>query len=112
MTKREFYVAITNGEMNEEIMEQASHYLEKLDAELEKRRNTRTKKQEENELLKNDIVEKLTAEPQTATVIGELFEISTQKASALLRQLVDDGRAIKEDVKISGKGTQKAYTKA
>ena len=37
--------------------------------------------------------------------------MSVQKASGLLRRLVEDGKAEKTDIKIKGKGSQKAYTK-
>ena len=35
--------------------------------------------------------------------------ISVQKASALARLAVKDGRAVSEDVKVTGKGMQKGY---
>ena len=109
MTKREFYVAIANGEMNDEIKATAAEYIAKMDEANEKRKNTLSKKQEENEAIKTEILEHLDTEPKTATTIGELMGISTQKASALLRQLVNDGKATATEVKIPKKGTQKAY---
>ena len=110
MTKREFLETIVSGTMNDEVVEKATEMLEKLDAENEKRRNRVSKKALENEPIKEKIVEVLGDEPKTATVIGEEVGISTQKASALLRQLVMDGKAEKSDVKVTGKGTQKGYT--
>ena len=109
MTKREFYVAIANGEMNEEVKAAAAEYIVKMDEANEKRKNTVSKKQEENEVIKVSIMEHLDTEAKTATTIGELMGISTQKASALLRQLVNDGRASATEVKIPKKGTQKGY---
>ena len=111
MTKREFYVAIANGEMNDEVKAAAAEYIVKMDEANEKRKNTVSKKQEENEVIKVSIMEHLDTEAKTATTIGELMGISTQKASALLRQLVNDGRASATEVKITGKGKQKGYTK-
>ena len=110
MTKREFYVAIANGEMTDELKKLAAEYIEKMDAANEERKNKMTKKQKENEALKATILETLTDEPQTATTVGEKVEISTQKASALLRQLVADGMASVTEVKVTGKGKQKGYT--
>ena len=52
-----------------------------------------TAKQEENEVLKTRILDTLTAEDKAFTV-GELikvFEVSSQKMSALLTQMVKDG---------------------
>lgn len=111
MTKREFYNAIANGQMNDEVKATAEEYLVKMDEALEKRKNTMTKKQEENEAVKVEILGHLDTEPKTATTIGELVGISTQKALALLRQLVNDGKATATEVKITGKGKRKAYVK-
>ena len=111
MTKREFYVAIANGEMNDEVKATATEYIAKMDEANEKRKHTLSKKQEENEAIKAVIMEHVDAEAKTATTIGELVGISTQKASALLRQLVNDGKATATEVKITGKGKQKAYVK-
>lgn len=111
MTKREFYVAIANGEMNDEVKATAAEYIAKMDEANEKRKSTLSKKQEENEAVKVEMLTHLDTEPKTATTIGELMGISTQKASALLRQLVNDGKATATEVKITGKGKQKGYTK-
>ena len=109
MTKREFYVALTNGTMNDEIKAFAADQIAKLDHTNETRRNKLSKKQLENEGVKGEILNHLGADAKTATVIGEEMEISTQKASALLRQLVADGKASVIDVKVTGKGIQKGY---
>lgn len=110
MTKREFYGFVAEGTVNDEVMAKAEELIEKLDAENEKRKNRVSKKALENEPIKDAIVAVLTDEPKTATEIGEEVEISTQKASALLRQLVEAGKANKTDIKVKGKGTQKGYT--
>ena len=89
----------------------AEEYIAKMDEANEKRKNTLSKKQEENEAIKVEILTHLDAEAKTATTIGELMGISTQKASALLRQLVNDGKATATEVKIPKKGTQKGYVK-
>lgn len=111
MTKREFYVAIANGEMNDEVKATAAEYIAKMDEANEKHKNTLSKKQEENEAIKVEILGHLDTEAKTATTVGELMGISTQKASALLRQLVNDGKATATEVKIPKKGTQKGYVK-
>ena len=110
MTKRDFYVSVANGTINEEVIEKANELIEKMDAENEKRKNRVSKKALENEPVKEAILGVLTDEPKTATVIGEEVSISTQKASALLRQLVEAGSVAKTDIKVTGKGVQKGYT--
>lgn len=111
MTKREFYTAIMKGEIDEQVKLFATEELEKMDAVNEKRRNTLSKKAQENQPLLQQITnEILTEEPKTATDVAAILEVSVQKASGLLRRLVEDGKAVKVDVKIKGKGTQKGYT--
>ena len=111
MTKREFYTAIMNGEIDEQVKLFASEELEKMDAANEKRRNTLSKKAQENlPLLQKITDEILTDEPKTATDVAAILKVSVQKASGLLRRLVEEGKAVKVDVKIKGKGTQKGYT--
>lgn len=111
MTKREFYTAIMNGEIDEQVKLFASEELEKMDAANEKRRNTLSKKAQENlPLLQKITDEILTDEPKTATDVAAVLEVSVQKASGLLRRLVKEGKAVKVDVKIKDKGTQKGYT--
>lgn len=111
MTKREFYTAIMNGEIDEQVKLFAAEELEKMDAANEKRRNTLSKKAQENQPLLQQITDEiLSEEPKTATDVAAVLEVSVQKASGLLRRLVEDGKAVKVDVKIKGKGTQKGYT--
>lgn len=112
MTKREFYTAIMNGEIDEQVKLFAATELEKMDAANEKRRNTLSKKAQENlplfEKIMNEILDD---EPKTATDVATVLEVSVQKANGLLRRLADEGKINKVDVKIKGKGTQKAYSK-
>lgn len=108
-TKREMLNVIANGTMNEEVMAWAEAEIAKMDHANELRRNKVSKKAKENAAVIEAIVAALTEEAQTASMIGAQVGISTQKASALLRQIVEAGRATKVDVKIKGKGTQKGY---
>ena len=110
MTKREFYVAISNGEMTDELMAMATSEIEKMDAANEKRKEKTSKKAEENQPLIDRIVnEILTSEPQTATDIAAAIELSVQKTSALCRAAVAQGKAVQSEVKVPKKGNQKAY---
>jgi predicted HTH transcriptional regulator len=111
MTNREFLTAIANAEnISEELKVEATARIEKLDATNEARKNKPSKKALENAPIMEQIVnEILTSEAQTTSAIAETAGISPQKASALLRQLVAEGKATVTDVKIPKKGTQKAY---
>lgn len=113
MTNREFYNAIINGEMNDEILGFAKAAVEKLDARNAKRAATPSKAQKENEPIKEAIIGVLANEGvHTASTVGAALEISTSKASALLRQLVADGKVNKTpDVKVDKRKTS-VYTLA
>ena len=113
MTNREFFTNIINGTITEDTVESAKAAIAKMDAANEARKNQPSKAALENApLLEKLETEILTDEPQTATAIGEIMGISTQKASSLLRQLVACGKAESHDEKVKGKGTVKVYTAA
>lgn len=107
MTNRDMFTAIVNGEVTEEVIAKAHEELDKLDARNAKRRETVSKKALENAPIIEAIKDVLSDTPQTASEIAEKVEISTQKASALLKQI--DGLTV-SDVKVKGKGTRKAYS--
>lgn len=112
MTNREFLNAIaTNETLPTEIVEHATAALAKMDAANEARKNKPSKKATENAPIMEQIAtEVLGTEVVTATTVAETVGISVQKASALLRALVAEGRANVTDVKVAGKGTMKGYT--
>lgn len=112
MTNREFFTAVIESAISDEMTSFATKALEKLDATNEKRRNTPSKKTLENAPIIAAIKEALTNEVQTASEIAEKVEISVQKASSLLRQIVAEGFATSTDVKVKGKGAQKGYALA
>ena len=117
MTKREFLnevIAVIDGtsEVNVlELKEFAKAEIVKLDKRNANRSSKPTKTQIENEPIKDKILEVLsTGERMVASAIAERLEISTQKVSALCRQLVESKKLKVEDVKIPKKGKQKAYS--
>lgn len=113
MTKREFYVAISNGEMNDELMAMATAEIEKMDTANEKRKGVQSKKAAENQPIIDRIVtEILSNEPMTATDVAAILELSVQKTSSLCRAAVAQGKAVQSETKVKGKGTQKTYTLA
>lgn len=109
MTKREMFEAIVNGNVTEEVITMAQNEIAKMDERNARRKNTPSKTALANEPIKAHIVEVLTDTPQSASEIAEKVEISTQKASALLRQI--DGLTVTE-VKIKGRGKVKGYALA
>ena len=112
MTKREFLNAIVNGEINEDIKTFAEEELEKLDAANAKRREQSSKKRAENQPLLDKIYDEILGdEPKTASEVAEVIETSVQKASSLLRTLVDEGKAESTEIKVPKRGKCKGYTK-
>ena len=116
MTKREFLnevIAVIDGTSEIDVLELkefAKAEIVKLDERNANRSSKPTKTQIENEPIKEKILEVLsTGERMVASAIAERLEISTQKASALCRQLVESKKLKVEDVKIPKKGKQKAY---
>ena len=114
MTNREFLTAVANLEnVAEDIKAYAEERLAKLDATNEARKNKPSKKATENAPIMEQIAtEVLGTEAMTAASVAEAVGISVQKASALLRALVAEGKAVAADSKVPGKGTCKVYTLA
>ena len=112
MTNREFLTAVSTNAITEDVIAHAAAQLVKMDEANEKRKNKPSKTAETNAPILENITGILTAEPQTATDIAGLVGISTQKASALLRQLVASGVAVQSEVKAPKRGVVKAYALA
>lgn len=98
-TKREMFAEIRERVLdNAEMVEWIDRQVELLDR---KRTSTKpTKTQRENEVIKEQIMGVLSEEPMTATEVMNALEgdFKVQKVSALLKQLVDSKRAIKDIV--------------
>lgn len=118
MTNRDFYTAILNANVEDELKAFAQDALQKLDHTNELRRAHMAEKNAEKEAargpIREAILECVTAEPKTATMlIAEAgVEIKPQAIPSLLRGLVEDGTLTKVPVKIKGKGTQVGYARA
>jgi hypothetical protein len=112
MTEREFLTKVMamNG-VAKDVADYAAEGIAKLDARNDKRKNTQTKSQKENEQYKTQICDLLAANgAMVASEIGTAMGVATQKASALCGLLVKDGKVTVADVKVKGKGTVKQYT--
>ena len=117
MTSRDFFTAIVADEtISADLRDYATEQIAKLDAKNAKRSSKPSKTQVANEPIKTAIIEYLSANGQSvsseiATVLStEESPVTTQKVSALCRQLVADGLLSVADVKIPKKGAVKAYS--
>ena len=112
MTRRDFFSLIAGNEnLAPELREYAAAAITKMDATNTARREKPSKAALENAPLIAQIVEMLDGEPKTATDLAMPMGVKVQKASALLRAAVKEGKANVVDVKIKGKGIQKGYTR-
>ena len=102
MTYAQAIDSAINGNINEEVVEK----LKALKAQIEKRNSNGsgkkglTKVQKENVDRKAHIYELLVSEPEglTATEVGNTIAESCQRASALLHQMMDEGKVRQEKV--------------
>lgn len=108
MTNREFYNAIVSSDLDSAIIEFAQNKLVQMDKANENRKSKPSKRSIENEPIKKVILENI-GEGVTASDVAPKVEITVQKASALLRQLVAEGVLTVEDVKMPKKGVVKFY---
>jgi hypothetical protein len=113
MTAREFFNAVIGGKVSDKELDYAREALAKLDAKNDKRKNTKSKEQIANDGIMNSIVEYIkTNGSQVASALGLALDISTQKASALCKILVEGGELTVADKKVKGKGSVKEYSLA
>lgn len=93
MTKKEMFTAIANVPAvaeNEEMVEFLNHQIELIDNRKSSDRKP-TAKQVENEKIKDQIKEILEDGRQTCGDLAKALGITSQRTSALLRQLGEDG---------------------
>lgn len=116
MTNREFYTAIANGTINEDVIAHATSAIDKLDAALEARKNKVTPKAAEkaaaDAVIRENILSFVTTAVQTEADIAAQAEVTPAKARAELRKLVKAGLVVKSDVKVPKKGIIKGYSLA
>ena len=113
MTKREFLNAVIALNADADITSFAEAEIVKMDESNKKRKEKTSEKHIANvELAQKIVSEFLGDEPKTATEIAEAYEISTQKASALMRVPEIADSITKTEVKVKGKGKVFGYAKA
>ena len=116
MTKIEAYRAVVAGEITEEVREKFVELVEAYEAEAGKRRERAAAKRAEKLAAEADIeaavYEVLGDEAMTATQIAEAVDgiATAQKATILVKRLVEAGKAQVQDIK-GAKGQVKGYTR-
>ena len=112
MTNREFYTAISEGKLTDEIKEFAISAIEKMDARNEVRSSKPSKTQLENAPIKEALLKYLTENDGQFTEgdLGTALEITHNKAGALARQLVAEGKVTSAEVKLPKVGKRKVYS--
>lgn len=118
MTSREFYEAIMNANINDELTAFAAAAIDKMDKTNERRKEAVAKKAVERETerapIREAIVNCISDVPKTATdLIAEAgLDIKPQSIPSLLKNLVEDGSIQKTEIKVKGKGKQVGYVLA
>ena len=112
MTRRERLEMVIANNITEELIEECKVELEKLNASNASRKPTAH--QVENVKIGEDILALLTSEPKFVedVLAGLDGELTRQRVSGILTNLVKDGQVHSEDVKVKGKGKRKVYTLA
>jgi hypothetical protein len=120
MTNREFYTAVSNGEMNDELMAKAAELLEKMNETnakraqkvLEKKQAAEDEKAPIREALLNAMGDEGMTASQLIEAAGLTDEVKVASVPSLLKPFVLDGTVEKVDVKVEGKkGPQRGYVK-
>lgn len=109
MTNREFFTAIINAGISDEVTAHAEAALTKLEETNAKRVEKQAEKNAENMAAIKAVVAELTDKPQTATDMMGVTGESVQKTSYYLRTAAKMGLCEVTDVKVAKKGTQKGY---
>lgn len=110
MTNRDFLSSVLASDVSAELKEYAQQAIDKIDARNLKRASKPSKTALANEPIKASILELLANGGRVASEIGVALDISTNKASALCRQLVENGKLAVTDIKVKGKGSVKYYS--
>lgn len=120
MTNREFYTAISNGEMNDELMAKATELIEKMDEAnakrakkvLEKKQTAEDEKAPIREALLNAMGDEGMTASQLIEAAGLTDEVKVASVPSLLKPFVLDGTVEKVDVKVEDKkSAQRGYIK-
>lgn len=112
-TNREFLNAVIKADVSKDITEFAKAQIAALDKKNANRKVSKSAlaHKAENDGVKSAILAQLVADkPTIASDLATAVGVSTQKISALAKQLVEDGFITVCDVKVPKKGKVKGYT--
>jgi type II secretory pathway predicted ATPase ExeA len=112
-TEREFLTAIVKGDFGTEFTDFAKARIAALDKKNAQRKVSKSAlaHKAENDGFKSAILAALAdGTTKKASDLATALNVSTQKISALAKQLADSGVITVSDVKVKGKGTVKGYT--
>jgi hypothetical protein len=111
MTNKEFFTAIINANLSNEITDKASTMLAQLSKErAAAAKRVNSKRAEANAPIVEAILAHIKANPMALTAdIAAAIGATTPKVSSLLTTLTNEGKVESSDVKIKGKGTRKAW---
>lgn len=116
MTEREFYTAVIEANINDELTGFATKGIEKIDKANEARKVKTAEKAVAKEVEKAPIREAIfavitTGEGKTASdLIAEAgVDVKPQAIPSLLKPLIEAGKVIKTDIKVKGKGAVRGY---
>lgn len=113
LTTREFLNIVISANISDEATEKAQTLLAQADARNAKRASTPSKTAIANAPIKASIVALFDEDTHlTASEVGTRLELTVQKASALLRQMVENGTLVAEEIKVPKKGKVKSYSLA
>lgn len=85
---REFLNAVVSANISDEITEFATKEITKIDEKNLKKKNSKTPTQKQNEELKAKIYNEMEIDKTyTASELAKIYGVSTQKISALMRQM-------------------------
>lgn len=105
MTTREFYLAVAEAQVSEELTTKAQELIASLDAKNEKRKTTETKEKKEAASRRQAVLDflKTAEEPTTRDTIAEALSITPGQATSACSALVRDGLVTKAEAKIDKK---------
>lgn len=110
MTEREFLTKVlaTKG-IAQELADHATEGLAKLDARNDKRKNTPTKTQRENEPIARAILEALAGGAMLGVDLATAIGQTVNKTNGVARNLINQGAIISTKVKVKGRGELTSY---
>ncbi len=110
MTEREFLTKVLATEgIAKELADHATEGLAKLDARNDKRKNTLTKTQKENEPIAQAILAALAGGEMLGVDLATAIGQTVNKTNGVARNLINQGAIVSTKVKVKGRGELTSY---